>query len=94
MTYTTMALMDLCGISNLTWDANPHYLALPTVADKLESGHLQNNGKQQEIEVQRATLTILESYLRRRVQTDGFEHRLQTESHKSASPSSSAPQRH
>ena len=88
-----MALMDLCGISNLRWDANPRYLALPAADGKFESGHLQNNGKQQEIESQSAPLTILESYLRRRVQTEGFEHRMQTESHKSAKPSTLAPPR-
>jgi hypothetical protein len=89
----TMALMDLCGISNLRWDLSPLYLRLPTVKGRLESGHLQSNGKDPEIETQKAPLTNLESFIQRRMQGNRLENPLRTENHKPASPSTSASPR-
>ncbi len=80
--------MDLCGINNLRWDLNPRYRKSPPVSGKRESGQLQLNGPQQEIQTQTAplnSLTSLEVLMRLEIKTDGSEHRLQNKSRKSPS---------
>jgi hypothetical protein len=88
-----MALMDLCGISNLTWDSNSRYSVLPTLEGELESGHQQSNRKQPEIETQKAPLINRESLIHWRMQTDWLEHPPQTKNRKSVLPSTLAPPR-
>jgi hypothetical protein len=86
-----MSWMDLCGISNLRWDSNPRYSAFPIVDCKDEAGNMQRNETLCDIETQSVSFPKLDWSQGRLMQAGQRENPLETEIHKSASPSTSAP---
>jgi hypothetical protein len=86
-----MALMDLCGISNVLLESHPHYLGLPPIQSNAKSENLQNNPELQKIAPQWSTPPNEGFFTLRRAQPRRHESLPQGNAGKSASSSSPPP---